>query len=80
MAVTMDLYDIVMKLAGPVQPTGDHGEDTRRFANLKALTDMLERVLVDVRAAARCANRPEESMRRIGMYANGFINEIAEDQ
>ncbi len=80
MAVTMDLYDIVTTLAGPVQPTGDHGEDTRRLANLKVLTDMLERVLVDVRDAARCANRPEESMRRIGAYANDFINDIAEAQ
>jgi hypothetical protein len=74
--VSLDLYDIVMRLVGPVQPTGDSGEDVRRLGNMKALIGLMEDLMVDVLAAAKCADQYQDSMRRIGVVARDFVNEM----
>lgn len=76
--MSYELYEIVMKIVGPVHPTGDHNEDTSRLSNMTTLIDLLDDLLVDVRDAARCAARQEDSMRRIGTQARAFLDEIKE--
>ena len=44
----MNLYEVVMKLVGPVCPTGDHNTDQERLKNMKALTELVDRLLFDI--------------------------------
>lgn len=75
----MELADVVMKLVGPVQPVGDSGIDEDRFHNLEALTDLIDRLLFEVRAASYHANRPEASLKKIGVYARDYRRNVHED-
>jgi len=45
---TMNLYEIVMKLVGPVCPTGDNNTDQERLKNMKALIELVDRLLFDI--------------------------------
>jgi hypothetical protein len=71
----MELHDVVMKLVGPVEAIGDSHFDAERLANLKALTGLVEKLLLEIHAAARSANNHQDSMRAIGRYAMEFLTE-----
>jgi len=71
----MELYDVVMKLNGPVDAVGDQGADQKRLANLKELTGLVERLLLTIHDASSTADRQEASMKAIGMYAKTFLFE-----
>ena len=38
----MDVYEIVGKLVGPIDPIGETQTDERRFENLKVMTELKE--------------------------------------
>lgn len=75
----MDLFDIVTRLVGPVQPIGETYADDARLDNLKKLTELTERLLAEIRQAASCADRPEASMSKAGKYAKDFLDEIVSE-
>lgn len=72
----MEMHEIVMKLIGPVQPTGDHGADQKRLANMEALTELVDSLLFEIDAATPAANRPEASMKAIGVHAAEFMHRV----
>lgn len=72
----MELHEIVMKLVGPVQPTGDHGTDETRLTNMRALTALVDRLLFEINAAASSADRYEASMKAIGSHARAFLEDV----
>lgn len=72
----MTHFEIVMKLIGPVQPVGETGPDERRLQNIKALTELTDRLLGEVSRAASCANRHEASMKVIGKHAKQFLDDV----
>ena len=72
----MELYEVVMKLVGPVQPIGSHGEDMARLENIRNLTELIDRLLYEVDAAAKYAARSEASMAAIGIHALNFLTEV----
>jgi len=41
----MELYEIVMKLVGPVQPVGETRADKQRPASMKKLTELAEKAI-----------------------------------
>lgn len=73
----MDLDEIVMKLVGPVMAVGDSGVDADRLKNIKALTTLVDRLLVVIHEASTDADRQEASMKSIGRHARDFLNEVA---
>jgi hypothetical protein len=75
----MELHEIVMKLVGPVQPTGCHGTDEKHLANLRKLTDLIGFLLAEVNEASIAATRQEASMKAIGVHARDFLLEILPD-
>jgi hypothetical protein len=75
----MELIEIVEKLAGPIHATGSHSEDKTRLASLESLISLTEDIVVKIRQASVAANRPEESMRKIGRRADEFLCELASD-
>lgn len=72
----MELYEIVMKLVGPVQPIGETRADGERLANMKALTELVDRLLREIERAARSADRVEASMKAIGAHARAFLKDV----
>jgi hypothetical protein len=74
----MTLYEIVMKLVGPVQATGDHGADEKRLENLRKLMGLLDDLLMDMNDAAASETRPEASMKAIGKCAREWLEQWTE--
>lgn len=72
----MDLGDVVMKMVGPVYAVGDSHADEKRLENLKVLTELVERLLLVIKTASNAADRPEASMKKIGMYAGSFLQGV----
>lgn len=72
----MELYDVVMKLVGPVLPVGEHHEDSKRFENITRLTALVDTLLCEIRDASSAADRPEASMKKIGIHARAFLHDI----
>jgi len=72
----VDLFEIVMKLNGPVQPTGESNEDHRRLGNIQTLTELIDRLLFEVNNATMEADQPEASMKAIGVHAKEFMEAI----
>ena len=73
----MSLEDVVMQLVGPIKAVGETNADAQRLANLKALTWLVERLLLSIHEASSDADRHEDSMKAIGTYARDFLSEVA---
>ncbi len=69
----MELLTIIMKLNGMVHPTGEHGTDQERLVNLKNLTDLFDSLLLVLVKASNSATRHEDSMKKIGQYAQNYL-------
>ncbi len=72
------LSDVVMRIVGPVMPVGDTYADGKRLTNLENLTDLIGELLIEVQSAAASCDRPEASMREIGIFARDFLAELRE--
>lgn len=74
----MDHYEIVKKLIGPVRPVGETRADDERYENLKALTELIDRLVFDVGEVSVDAGRSEFSVNRAGVHAEAFLRELEE--
>ena len=72
----MEIYDVVIKLVGPVKPVGETYEDDRRFENLKVLTALVDKLLTDIDTVGMEKSRVEFSRNRAGKYADDFLTKI----
>jgi hypothetical protein len=76
METKMELYEVVMKLVGPVKPVGETREDERRLANMKVLTELADRLLFEIDAVSHNADRIQASMKAIGVHARDFMTGV----
>ncbi len=74
----MDLYAIVKKLAGQIQPVGESGEDSRRFTNLEKTLELIDCLLQDVVHVALQAGRHEASVSKAGKRAEAYLELLPE--
>jgi len=73
----MTIHEIVKKLIGAINPVGDTGMDNDRLENLKAMTRLINDLLVDiVIVATENKDRQEYSRKKAGEFANKFLDEI----
>ena len=72
----MTLFEIVMKLNGPISHVGKHEVDQLRLENMKSLTLLVDKLLFEINTQARYSDRPEASVAAIGIHARDFLNEI----
>ena len=72
----MNIYEVVTKLVGSIQPVGETNEDERRFENLKTMTNLISALLPDIENVVHCKDRVEFSIRRAGEYADNFLKEL----
>ena len=70
----MDIYDVVTKLIGPIDPVGETYEDKKRYENLKEMTDLVDGLMRDIYHVSRNVERVEHSMNKAGTHAQSFLN------
>ena len=71
----MELFDIVMKLAGPIHPTGRSEVDEKHLENLLVLLDMMDELMARIGSiAGGNKNRVEHSMKKIGQECARFLD------
>ncbi|HAR37543.1 MAG TPA: hypothetical protein DCS09_02590 [Porphyromonadaceae bacterium] len=70
----MDVYDVVVKLVGPIEPVGETNADNSRFSNIEEMTELVDRLVKDIADVARFnKDRGEYSMKRAGQHAHHFL-------
>lgn len=73
----MEIYDVVMKLIGPVSPIGESDEDNRRYENLKNLTQLMDSIHTEIDDISTLyRNDHRYSMKRAGEYCNKFLTDM----
>jgi len=75
----MELIDVVRKLIGPVNPIGETNADDIRFANLKVMGTLVDRLVFGIAEVASNKDRAEFSMKRAGEYANKLMDDLGID-
>ena len=74
----MEIYDVVKKLLGEIEPVGSSNVDDKRFENLVATTFLVDKLLYDIGRVAICSSRQEHSMSHAGRHAEQFLKDIKE--
>jgi hypothetical protein len=72
----MEIYDVVKKLTGNINPAGSGAVDPERFDNLEITCKLIEKLVADVRCVASVRNSHEHSMKKAGEFANKFLTEL----
>lgn len=73
----IDVYKVVKKLVGNINPIGETNTDNERFENLKMLCELVEKLVIDIDEVSYLnKNAHQFSIKRASDYANGFINKI----
>ena len=72
----MNIYEVVTKVVGPINPVGETHTDNRRFDNLEVMCDLVDRLLTDIDGVAQNKHRCEYSMKKAGVYASDFYTQI----
>lgn len=74
----MDLFDVVFKLTGPVEPVGDSGIDAQRLANLRTLCNLTAELLECIASVADARDGHMASVRAAKDVATKFMTELAD--
>jgi hypothetical protein len=72
----MEVYDVVKKLVGEIAPIGETNADNARFENLKAMTELVDKLLSDIDEVANRKTSHSYSIKRAGEYASAFFDRI----
>jgi len=71
----MEIYDIVIKLIGPIYPAGAEHIDEKRYNNLIVMINLAEKILDDIREVATNKDKVEYSLNKAGKAAQLFLDE-----
>ena len=74
--IKMEIYDIIKKLIGPIDPIGETYEDNERFENLKATTKLVNQLLFKIYTVSYNKDKVEFSMKKSGEFAHKFLKTI----
>ena len=75
--MNINVYDVVKKLIGDIEPVGAEHIDKVRFENLKAVTELTNKLLTDIDDVAyKFKDRHEESVKKASEFANKFLDKI----
>jgi len=70
----MDIFEIVEKLCGPINPVGKTETDENRLENLKIMTELVDNLIEIIGHVARQnKDRTEHSMKVAGEHAHKFL-------
>ena len=72
----INLYSVVTKLVGPIDPVGETNADSVRLDNIKRLTELVGKLIDDLKFVERNADRHEASRKAIGIHSRKFLDGI----
>ena len=73
----MTNYDVVKKLIGEINPVGETYEDSVRYANLIAMTELVDKLIYDIDHVATVnKERIEFSRKQAGKFASKFLDDL----
>lgn len=75
----MELYDVVTKLIGPIDPVGETRTDAARLVNLKVMAELVNSLILDIHFVANFHSSHEASVKKAGEYAKHFIEDMKDD-
>ena len=74
----MDVYDVVKKLIGGIEPVGSSEIDEKKYKNLGDTIDLVNRLIEDIQTVRSYKDCLEYSMRIAGNKADEFLKELWE--
>lgn len=72
----MTYYEIITKLIGSVQPSGNASIDPQRKESLLKTIELVDQLLNDIRSSAVSKDRYEASMKEIGWIAHNYLSNL----
>lgn len=73
----IDIYAVVMKLVGQIEPVGETHADDRRFENLKDLCRVADRLVSAIDAVGyEYKDSHQFSVKRAANYAQKFMTDL----
>ena len=74
----INVYEVVKKLVGEINPVGETNTDKRRFENLKVMIDLVDELLLDISDMGwRYRNNYQDSMKKASNSANNFLDNVS---
>jgi len=74
----MEIYEVVKKLIGEIEPIGETNEDNKRYKNLEDIIKLTDKLIFDIEGVSIHKDRHEHSMKCAGKKASGFLKELKE--
>ena len=73
----MDIYEIVNKLVGEIEPIGSEHIDKKSFENLKVMIELVDKLLTDIdNVVYNNEDKQELSIKRSVDFVNKFLDKI----
>lgn len=73
-----EIQKVLMTLVGPIHPTGSQNFDDINLGNLECLIRVIEAVNYEIQKIAENHDSQEESIRKIGITAKRYLDELKE--
>ena len=74
----IDLYELIEKINGKIEPIGETHIDNDRFENLQRLVKLVDKLIFDINEVAGLRDREQYSLKKAGKYAFDSLKEIQE--
>jgi hypothetical protein len=75
----MDIFEVVQKLTGPIEPVGETHTDNRRLDNQVTFMLLAQQLVLEIIKVSKNATRHEASMKKAGEYALKCLQNIKDD-
>ena len=75
----MNVYEVVKKLIGEIEPVGDSRIDEKRLQNLRTFSAVAEDMLCDLKKVSSFKGRPEYSVNQSGKFAKDALEYFKEE-
>jgi len=73
-----NIYPVAKRLCGMIEPQGESNIDSVRYENLEQTIDLAERLINDIVGVAENRTSFEASMKKAGLRADEFIQQLKE--
>jgi uncharacterized protein related to proFAR isomerase len=70
---TSTVYEVIMKLVGPVNPVGDSTVDEPRYVNLQRMCEVVDLLVRDIDRVGMMRGDHQYSVKRAGEYASNYL-------
>lgn len=75
--MSIDAYELVTQLIGPIEPVGESHTDEKRHQNLERMINLADSLVTDIdRVAHEFKNNHQASMKHSSVLASNFLDEI----